>query len=209
MSFIGVENINKSFKGKPVLQNISLTLKKGKCYGFVGNNGSGKSMLLKSICGFIKIDSGTINVDGKEIIGGRQFIENAGVLIESPTWMNHLTGFENLQLLADIQRKISETDIKEILTLVGLIEAKDQKVRKYSLGMKQRLRIAQAIMEKPDVLVLDEPFNGLDKDGVSEMQDLMVTYKAKGKTILLTSHDERQIELLCDEVYELSGGRLV
>jgi len=209
MSFIQVEQINKNFKDKTVLQNISLMLKEGKCYGFVGNNGSGKSMLLKSICGFVKTDSGRITVKGKEIIGGRQFIENAGVLIESPSWMNHLTGVENLQLLADIQGKISLEEINEALTLVGLTEVRNQKIRKYSLGMKQRLRIAQAIMEDPAVLVLDEPFNGLDKSGVQEMQALMMTYKEKGKTILLTSHDERQIEFLCDEVYELSGGELV
>jgi len=209
MSYIKVDNVNKSFKGKYVLRNISFELEQGKCYGFVGNNGSGKSMLLKSICGFIEIDSGIITVSGKQIIGGRKFIENAGVLIETPQWLNSLTGYQNLKILADIQALIDDEKIMDALDLVGLTDEKDKKVRKYSLGMKQRLRIAQAIMEEPDILVLDEPFNGLDKTGVIEMQELMLTYKDKEITILLTSHDERQIEYLCDEVYEISGGEIV
>jgi len=209
MSYLKVENVNKSFKGKYVLRNISFELEQGKCYGLVGNNGSGKSMLLKSICGFIEVDSGVITVNDKQIIGGRKFIENAGVLIETPQWLNSFTGYQNLKILADIQALIDDEKIMNALELVGLTDEKDKKVRKYSLGMKQRLRIAQAIMEEPDILVLDEPFNGLDKTGVMEMQELMLTYKDKETTIILTSHDERQIEYLCDEVYEISGGEIL
>ena len=169
MGYIEVENVSKSFKKRYVLKNVSFSLEKGKCYGFIGNNGSGKSMLLKSICGYIDIDSGVITVNGKRIVGGKKFIDNAGVLIESPQWLGGLTGFQNLKALADIQKLIDDKDILETLTLVGLIAEKDKKVRKYSLGMKQRLRIAQAIMENPTILILDEPFNGLDKGGVKEM----------------------------------------
>lgn len=209
MSFIEINNVSKSFKNQQVLKDISLTLSRGKCYGIIGNNGSGKSMLLKSICGFIKIDTGRIFVDSKEIIGGKQFVENAGVLIESPEWMSNFTGYENLKVLAEIQNIIGDEEINEAIQLVGLTDAKNKKVKKYSLGMKQRLRIAQAIMENPEFLILDEPLNGLDKAGVIEMQDLLARYKEKGKTIILTSHDERHIDFLCDYVYELSGGELV
>ncbi|MDR2572186.1 MAG: ATP-binding cassette domain-containing protein [Oscillospiraceae bacterium] len=209
MNYIEVKNVNKSFKNKYVLTEISLSLDKGRCYGFVGHNGCGKSMLMKAICGYIETDCGIITVNGKQIIGGKKFIENAGVLIEAPQWMGLLTGYQNLKILADIQKIIGDAELLEALALVGLKEEKDKKVRKYSLGMKQRLRIAQAIMEDPEILVLDEPFNGLDKDGVKEMQDLMKLYKKRNKTILLCSHDERQIEYLCDVVYEISEGRLV
>jgi len=209
VSYIKVENVNKSFRKKDVLINVSVSLDKGKCYGFVGNNGCGKSMLFKAICGYIDIDSGAVTVDNRQIIGGKKFIGNAGVLIESPQWMGGLTGYQNLKVLADIQKRVDENDVLNTLALVGLIDEKDKKVRKYSLGMKQRLRIAQAIMEDPEILVLDEPFNGLDKDGVKELQELMLLNKQKEKTILLSSHDERQIEYLCDVVFEISEGKII
>jgi len=209
MNIISVENVQKKINGNNILQDISLKLSTGKCYGFIGNNGSGKSMLLKCICGFIRPDSGTIFVQGKRIIGGKNFIENAGVLIETPEWMNNLTGLMNLQILAEIRGVISDREIIEAIEKVGLSEVKDKKVKKYSLGMKQRLRIAQAIMENPEILVLDEPFNGLDRAGIIEIQQLLNGYKEKGKSILLTSHDERQIDFLCDEVFELSEGKII
>lgn len=206
---IEVKNISKTFRKQAVLKNISLSLSAGKCHGFTGNNGSGKSVLLKSICGFITIDTGEIWINKQQIIGGKQFIKNAGVLIETPDWINHLTGYENLQVLAEIQQKINTEKIETILKLVGLETAMTKKVKKYSLGMKQRLRIAQAIMEDPQILILDEPFNGLDKSGVHEMQTVLSEFKTQGKTILLTSHDERNIEFLCDETYEMEAGVLV
>jgi len=206
---IEVKGISKTFKNQVVLKDISLSLMTGKCYGFIGNNGCGKSILLKSICGFIKVDSGEIWVNDKQIIGGSHFIESAGIIIESPEWMNNLSGYANLCILAEIRKQIDTNQINGTLKLVGLEDSKDKKVKKYSLGMKQRLRIAQAIMENPDILILDEPFNGLDKSGVQEIQDLLATYKSRGKTILLTSHDERNIEFLCDEVYELESGAII
>ena len=203
---IEIKQINKKIKNQIILKNISLSIKKGLCVGFVGHNGSGKTMLLKAICGFTKIDYGEIWVDGDQIIFSEKFIKDAGIIIEQAPFINYLTGMDNLLALANIQKKISKDKVLLVLQKVGLSEAKDKKVKAYSLGMKQRLRIAQAIMEEPHILVLDEPFNGLDKDSVVEIQELLRNYKEEGKTILLTSHDERQINYLCDQVYELNGG---
>ncbi|MBO1004550.1 ABC transporter ATP-binding protein [Pseudogracilibacillus auburnensis] len=206
---IEIKNVNKKMKDHVILKNISISIKKGICVGFVGHNGSGKTMLLKAICGFTKIDIGEIWVDNKQIIFSEKYIKNAGVIIEQPSFINYLTGMDNLLALANIQKMISKNDVLLALKKVGLIDAKDKKVKEYSLGMKQRLRIAQAIMEHPHILILDEPFNGLDKDSITEIQDLILDYKNKGTTILLTSHDDRQIDYLCDQVYELNGGEIV
>lgn len=206
---IRIRNVNKRIKDHVILNNISLTVEKGICIGLIGHNGSGKTMLLKSICGFTKIDSGEIWVDDQQIIFSEKYIKNAGIIIEQPPFINYMTGMDNLLVLANIQRKISKQDILLTLEEVGLSEAKDKKVKEYSLGMKQRLRIAQAIMEHPQILILDEPFNGLDKDSIKDIQNLILDYKNKGVTILLTSHDDRQVNYLCDLVYELNGGELV
>ena len=206
---IEVNNINKKNKDHIILKNISISIEKGICVGLVGHNGSGKTMLLKAICGFTNIDNGEIWVDNKKIIFSERYIKNAGVIIEDPSFINYLSGMDNLLALANIQKKISKHDVLLALKKVGLIDAKDKKVKEYSLGMKQRLRIAQAIMEHPHILILDEPFNGLDKDSIKEIQNLILDYKNKGVTILLTSHDERQINYLCDRVYELNGGEVV
>lgn len=166
-------------------------------------------MLLKAVSGFTKIDSGEIWVDGKQIVFGKEYIKNTGIILEQPPFITYLTGLENLLILANIQKKITKEDVIQTLKKVGLSEAQNKKVRNYSLGMKQRLRIAQAIMENPQILILDEPFNGLDKESVKEIQELLIEYKNKGTTILLTSHDERHIDYLCDQVYELERGELV
>ncbi|AOH55985.1 hypothetical protein ABE28_016605 [Peribacillus muralis] len=206
---IKVQNINKSIKHHTILNNISLSINPGICVGFVGPNGSGKTMLLKAICGFTAINDGEIWVEGKRILFSKKYIDNAGIIIEQPPFINYLTGMDNLSILANIQKKITKEDIVQTLKKVDLAQAKDKKVKEYSLGMKQRLRIAQAIMENPNILVLDEPFNGLDKKSVIEIQELLLDYKKNGVTILLTSHDDRQINYLCDLVYELNGGELV
>lgn len=206
---IEIRNVNKKYKNNIILNNISLSVPKGVCIGLVGHNGSGKTMLLKAICGFTKIDSGTIDVDNQQILFSKKYIRNAGIIIEQPSFISYLTGLDNLLVLANIQKKISKQDVLLALEKVGLSDAKHKKVKEYSLGMKQRLRIAQAIMEYPDVLILDEPFNGLDKDSIKDIQNLLLDSKNKGVTILLTSHDDRQINYLCDFVYELDGGMFV
>lgn len=206
---IEILEISKKVKGINLIDHITINLEKGKTYGFIGYNGSGKSMLFKAICGLAHITSGSIKVNGKYIGKDIDFIENTGVIIEAPEFMNGLTGIENLKLLAEIKNKIDEKEILNYFQKVGLGGHEKKKVSKYSLGMKQRLRIAQAIMEDPDILILDEPFNGLDKRGIAEIHNLLLEYKVLGKTILLTSHHESDIDLLCDTVFELDKGKII
>jgi len=206
---IEIKHVVKKVNSNFILNDISLELEKGKAYGFVGHNGSGKSMLFKAICGLSHINSGSIKVNGKSIGREIDFIENAGVIIEAPEFLNGLTGIDNLKILAEIQNIIDEEAILNCFKKVGLGGQENKKVSKYSLGMKQRLRIAQAIMENPEILILDEPFNGLDKRGVEEIHSILLEYKRLGKTILLTSHYENDIDLLCDTVFELDQGRII
>lgn len=206
---IRVTNVSKVIKGQQILKDINLTLDKGKCYGFVGYNGSGKTMLLRAICGYMQVDCGEIEIDGQKIGKETEFIRDAGVLIGEMEFLNRYSGYENLEILAEIRNIIDRETILSTLKRVGLYSDRDKKVKKYSLGMKQRLRIAQALMEDPSILVLDEPFNALDKEGTREMQLIIQEAKAEGKTILLTSHDERNIEKLCDETYEMENGCII
>ena len=192
-----------------ILEDISLNLESGKCYGFVGNNGCGKTMLLRAICGYKNIDSGTVEINHKIIGKDVDFIDDAGIIIGEMQFMNALSGFDNLKILAEIKKKITDKEILEIMKIFGIYGARQKKVKKYSLGMKQRLRLAQAFMEEPKILILDEPFNGLDKDGIAEVQAQILSQKRKGNTILLTCHDDRNINLLCDEVYEMDNGRII
>ncbi|WP_238883379.1 ATP-binding cassette domain-containing protein [Clostridium sp. YIM B02551] len=205
---ISFEKYTKNIKGTTILDNINLQLEKGNIYGFIGRNGSGKSMLFKALCGLIKASEGKVKVNGKEIGKEVDFPENIGILIEHPGFLEHLSGFDNLRYLAEIQNKIDEKDIINALDLVEL-DYKDKKsVKKYSLGMKQRLGIAQAIMEDPEIIVLDEPMNGLDKDGVKKIRELILELKNKNKTIILASHNSEDIQLLCDKVYEIDKGQI-
>ena len=206
---INVEHISKKIHNQCILDDISLHIDTGICCGFTGYNGCGKTMLLRAVCGYMKVDSGKIYVDDYEIGKTYDFIQDAGIIIGEPDFLNHYTGYENLAVLADIKGKISAGQITDIMKMMNLYEARNKKVKKYSLGMIQRLRLAQAFMENPSVLVLDEPFNALDKEGTEEIQRLLLKQKEQGKTILLTSHDERNIELLCDEVYQLDKGKIV
>lgn len=205
---IKLSNISKYYSKKVILDNISLNLKEGFVYGFTGNNGSGKSLLFKIICGFSKPTKGKIEVNSKTIGDDINFIENSGVLIENPDFIPSLSGFENLEMLAQINKTINDEDIFTALKQLGLDPQNKLKVSKYSLGMKQRLRIAQAIMEKPSILILDEPMNGLDKHGVELVFDLIKKEKEKGTTILLTSHIRDDINILCDEIFNLDEGKL-
>lgn len=204
-----LENVSKKIKNQKILDNISLEIEDSKCYGFVGNNGCGKTMLLRAICGYINIDCGTIEIDGKKIGKDIDFIQNAGIIIGESQFINNLSGFNNLKILAEIQNIINDNDIDQTLKRMGLYSDKTKKVKKYSLGMKQRLRLAQAFMENPDILILDEPFNALDKQTVLNIQSEILSEKKKGKTILLTSHDERNISLLCNTVFEIECGKIV
>lgn len=200
---IEVKNVYKSFGKEQVLKNISLSIPPGSIYGVVGNNGSGKTVLMKCICGFMKCDRGTIWVNGKQIGKEIDFPDQLGVIIETPGFIPNLSGYKNLKILASLKGRIGKQEIRETLHKVGLNPDMKKPVTKYSLGMRQRLGIAQAIMENPKVLVLDEPFNGLDRHGVVEMRMLLKELKAEGKAILLASHNAQDIEELCDHVQDL------
>lgn len=205
---IEISRVTKYFGPDQVLKEINLFLERGRVYGIVGNNGSGKTVLMKCICGFLTTTTGTIRVFGKQIGKDVDFPESLGVIIETPGFLTNLTGRKNLEILADMQKKISRADIRLVLEKVGLDPDMKKPVAKYSLGMRQRLGIAQAIMENPELLILDEPFNGLDKNGVAEIRKILLELKAAGRTILLASHNEEDIRILCDEVYEMDGGVL-
>lgn len=207
-AMISIENLNKQFKNQLVLNNINVKFSNGHIYGIIGRNGSGKTVLLKCICGFLKRTTGVISVNHKIVGKDIDFPENLGFIIETPGFLLNYSGYKNLKYLASIRKKIDSNEIKESMSLVGLDSADKKHVGKYSLGMRQRLGIAQAIMEKPDILVLDEPMNALDKNGVEEMRRLFLKMKSEGKLILLTSHNREDIEILCDEVYEMEEGIL-
>ena len=207
-AMISIENLNKQFKNQLVLNNINVKFSNGHIYGIIGRNGSGKTVLLKCICGFLKPTTGVISVNHKIVGKDIDFPENLGFIIETPGFLLNYSGYKNLKYLASIRKKIDGNEIKESMSLVGLDSADKKHVGKYSLGMRQRLGIAQAIMEKPDILVLDEPMNALDKNGGEEMRRLFLKMKSEGKLILLTSHNREDIEILCDEVYEMEEGIL-
>lgn len=204
-----IENATKKFGTQTVLNNVSLTLEDGKIYGFVGQNGCGKTVLFKSICGFIYLDRGTITVDGKVIGKDIDIIKDAGIIIESPGFLPNYSAFKNLKFLTMIKNNIGDEQIKSTLISVGLDPESKKVVGKFSLGMRQRLGIAQAIMENPHILILDEPMNGLDKRGVEDIRKILMDLKKKGKLILLASHNPLDIDILCDCVYELDAGTIV
>lgn len=204
-----IENATKKFGTQTVLNNVSLTLEDGKIYGFVGQNGCGKTVLFKSICGFIYLDRGTITVDGKVIGKDIDIIKDAGIIIESPGFLPNYSAFKNLKFLTMIKDNIGDEQIKSTLVSVGLDPESKKVVGKFSLGMRQRLGIAQAIMENPHILILDEPMNGLDKRGVEDIRKILMDLKKKGKLILLASHNPLDIDILCDCVYELDAGTIV
>ncbi|MBE5922478.1 MAG: ATP-binding cassette domain-containing protein [Lachnospiraceae bacterium] len=205
---IQVKNARKYFHETKALDDVTLDFEKNKIHGLVGRNGSGKTVLLKAICGLLKLTGGEIVVDGKVIGKDIEIPSNVGAIIETPGFINEFSGYENLRFLAGLQGKIGKKRIVEVLEVVGLDAASKKKVGKYSLGMKQRLGIAQAIMENPDILILDEPTNGLDKQGVKDFYQMILDEKRQGKTIILASHNAVDIELLCDYVYELDAGKL-
>lgn len=205
---IVIDKLTKSFKGKTVLEDVNMRLQEGRIYGIVGDNGSGKTVLLKLICGFMKPDSGTVTVNGKVIGKDADFPENTGIIIEAPGFLPNYSGMKNLEYLASIRGKIGKEQIESAMKTVGLDPSSKLRVGKYSLGMKQRLGIAQAIMENQQLLILDEPMNALDKDTVEDMRKLFLSFKASGKTMLIVSHNEGDISTLCDEVYEFDGARI-
>lgn len=203
---IELKNISKEFKNKRIFSGVNITVETGKCVGIIGENGCGKSVLMKLICGFSKPDSGEVIIDGEKLGEHRDFIQNCGVIINSPDFIGHYTGFENLMLLASIRKKIGKIEVLDVLKKVGLDAAAKTKYKNYSLGMKQRLRLAQAIMENPDYLILDEPMNALDTEGIAIADSIINEYHSLGRTILMTSHNANDLERHCDYVLKVENG---
>ena len=195
-NLIEIQDVVKRFGEQTVLDHVSLSVTPGKIYGIIGRNGSGKTVLFK------------ILVRGEQVGKDVDIPQGIGIIIEHPGFLRDYSGFQNLKLLARLQKKITDEKIKESIRLVGLDPEDKKKVGKFSLGMRQRLGIAQAIMESPDILILDEPMNGLDKHGVEDMRKLLVQLKEEGTTILVASHNPLDIEILCDEVYEMDAGAI-
>ena len=217
---INVKDATKKFEKYTVLNNVNLQCYKvlswisknifdeGKIHGLIGRNGSGKTVLFKSICGLVKLNSGEITVNGDVIGKDVSIIKNAGVIIEEPGLLRYKSGMKNLEYLYMINNKLDRKYLMTVMEKVGLDPKSRKKVGKYSMGMRQRLAIGQAIMENPEILILDEPMNGLDNHGVEDMRKIFLELKNMGKTILLASHNREDIDVLCDKVYEMDRGEL-
>ena len=203
-----VKDLSLKINKDDILTDINLHIKKSSITGLVGRNGCGKTMLMKCITGFVKPTKGEVVFDGKKIGVDVDFPENTGIIIETPSFVPYYSGLKNLTELAMLKKKIGKKEVEEVLKKVGLYESRNKLVRKYSLGMRQRLGIAQAIMENPDTLILDEPMNGLDNECVNMVRELLADLKKEGKTILLVSHNAEDIKVLCDEIYEMDKGKI-
>ena len=207
MTVVSIRDVSKEYGGTSVFRGLSLTLEEGKTYGLTGPNGSGKSVLLKLICGFEFPDEGEVIVNPHFLSGKRTFPEKFGVTINGPAFLANATAQENLLQLARIRGVAGIDEVREVLARVGLDVGTKKRVRTFSLGMKQKLSIAQALLEKPEVLLLDEPFNALDESSVALLVSELRAEQAKGTTILFTSHQKEHVQQLCDEVFELADGK--
>lgn len=206
---IEIKNLTKIIKGITVLEDVNLRFESGNIYGILGKNGSGKTMLLRAIAGLIRPTSGEIVVTNKVLHKDISFPPNMGLLIEKPTFLNHLTGFENLKFLSEIKADITDKQIKDFMQMFDLDPNSKLVVRKYSLGMKQKIGIIQAIMEDQELLILDEAFNALDESTVTKLRHLLSKYKEEGKIVILTSHNKEDIDALCNYTYQISEGKII
>ena len=207
--YIRLKNVTKKIKQDILLDHISLEFRGGKVYGLQGKNGSGKTMLMRAVCGLITLSDGEIDIDGEILHKDISFPRSIGALLENPSFLNGYTGLENLKLLADIQGGIEEKELRDCLAKVGL-DADDKRVyRKYSLGMKQKLGIAAAVMGSPDIVILDEPINAIDEAGVEKVREILRGLKERGSVIIVACHDREELELLSDEIIKISKGRII
>lgn len=209
MSEIKIEDLSKSIKGALILDKVSITLTSGKIYGLRGKNGSGKTMLMRAMSGLLIPDTGSVIINGKMLHKDISFPESIGILIENPSFLPQYTGFKNLKLLAGLTGKILDDEIRTALERVGL-DPEDKRIyRKYSLGMKQKLGIANAIMGEPDIIILDEPINALDEESVKKIKKVLLEIRDKGKLIIIACHDREELEYLSDIIYEIKDGSIV
>lgn len=207
--YIKITDVNKTIKKAPILRDINLEFTGGKVYGLRGKNGSGKTMFMRAICGLITPDSGIIDINGKILGKDISFPESIGVLIENPAFIGNYTGFKNLKVLASIQNRIGDEQIRKALEDIGLDPDDKRTYRKYSLGMKQKLGIAAAVMENPDIIILDEPINALDDVSVEKVHDILEEQKKRGAVIIIACHDKEELDQLSDEIIEISDGRII
>ena len=209
-NIIEFKNVSKEFKRKVLYENVNLKIQEGECVGFVGGNGVGKSVLFQLIAGLLPVSVGNILVNGKQLgSNGYDFPENVGILINEPGYIDYYSGYKNLKMLAQIQNKITDAQIKETMKCVGLDFSDKTPVKKYSMGMKQKLGIAQAIMENQNIIILDEPYNALDFQTNKEITSILANLKQQGKTILLTSHQHEYLDKLCDKIYCIEEQKIV
>lgn len=206
---IKITHLSKNIKKAVILDDVNMELESGRIYGLKGKNGSGKTMLMRAICGLITPTNGTVEIDGKILGKDISFPESIGVLIENPSFISNYTGMKNLQVLASIQKRIGDEEIRNTLELVGLDPDDKRTFKKYSLGMKQRLGIAEAIMERPDIVILDEPINALDEAGAAMIREILHNLRNEGKLIILACHDTEELNFLADEIYEIAEGKIV
>lgn len=209
MRYIEIKNYTKKLKGKEVLKEINIRFEQGHVYGLKGKNGSGKTMLMRAISGLIHSTEGTVEIDGKILGRDMAYPESMGLLLENPAFLSGETGFQNLRILARLRNKIGEQEVREAITDVGLDPDDKRKYYKYSLGMKQKLGIAAAIMEKPDIIILDEPINALDSETAEKIKNIVIREKERGAIIILACHDAEELEFLSDTIVEISDGRII
>ena len=209
MSEIKIEGLCKKINGAVILDHISMTLSSGKIYGFKGKNGSGKTMLMRAVSGLLIPYEGTVVINGKTLHKDIPFPESIGILIENPSFLSQYTGFKNLKMLSGLTGHIADEDIKRALNRVGLDPSDKRVFRKYSLGMKEKLGIANAIMGEPDIIILDEPINALDEESVRKIKDILLEIRDKGKLIIIACHDREELEFLSDVIFEIQDGRVV
>lgn len=208
-NMIEIENVTKQYGKAVVLDSVSAGFERGKIHGIVGRNGSGKTMLMKAVCGFINVNAGRVSVDGKEIGKDIEMPDDMGIIIETPGFIPMYSGRKNLRLLASVKKKVGVREIEDYMRKVGLEPGDKKPVGKYSMGMRQKLAIVQAVMENPRLLILDEPMNGLDNNSVGVVRSLLKELAEGGTTILLASHNTEDIDELCDTVIHMDSGRII
>ena len=206
--YLKVENVCKKIKEDYVLKNVTLSMEKGRVYGIQGKNGCGKSMLMRVMCGLVLPSAGRVVISGEELGKEISFPRSVGVLIEHPGFLNGYSGFQNLKILASVSRKADEDGIRKTLERVGLSENMNKKYRKYSLGMKQKLGIAAAIMEQPEIIMLDEPANGLDEKSEKRMWEIIQEEKERGALVIVACHDSEALESVADELFRMKNGEI-
>ncbi|WP_163655457.1 ABC transporter ATP-binding protein [Listeria sp. PSOL-1] len=211
MKYIEMKNVTKTIKTHKVLDNITLSLEKNQIYGFRGGNGSGKTMLLRAMLGLIRLNKGEIIIAGKVLKADQKYPVNAGILLEKPAIIQDFSAIKNLELITALkEQNVSKENIKALLQQVGLDPEDKRRAKSFSLGMKQKLGLAQALISEPELLILDEPSNGLDEESVQNlMQQLLTLKQSQNVTIILTSHDRNFLQMTCDQIFEVQLGRLV